>query len=124
MLTALRRQRLSRGEKRRSAIRIFVGVTTTRKYRDWFDPDEASIPVRSELKEETIETRENDVLTGREITINKFDALGRSKGLAAASRIALITVLIEIASTRLISRMPELFKVIFKIKERIKGWQP
>lgn len=57
----------------------FVEESTTRKYRDWFEPDNP-VPVRTELKQEIVETRQNGVVTGRETKTNLFDALGRSKG--------------------------------------------
>ncbi len=44
--------------------------------------------------------------------------------LAAAWRISFKTVLTEIRKTLAISRIPELFKVIGTIKERIKWRQP
>lgn len=57
----------------------FVEQTTIRKYRDWYESGNP-VAVRSELKQETIETRRAGETVGVETKINLFDALGRSKG--------------------------------------------
>lgn len=55
----------------------FTETRINRKMRDWY---EDGAVVRSELKQETRETKRAGVTVGMEILINSFDALGRNKG--------------------------------------------